>query len=121
MTNTTKVTKKAPAIVATEPPAINEVATKEVEIKTKECTTGDGKKFLAYKALTKTGKYIDCKFRKEVKAPSADCIIVVDVTKMNVTNNTKYATLWVAEIIDVIYKDNAEATIKDIAKVNEIF
>lgn len=102
--------------------AKNEVVIKNVEIKVRECTSKeDGRKFNTFKALTKTGKYIDCKFRKEVQPPSRDCVIVVKANKMNVANNTKYPVLWVSEIVEIIYKDSREADEKDLAKVNELF
>ena len=58
-----------------------------------------GLDFLAYKTLTKKGKFMDLRFRREVKnAPEETCVIVVDEDKCNVDDQRKYPILWVSEI-----------------------
>lgn len=68
-------------------------------VEVKPITTKDGKKFTAYKALTKERKIIDCKFRMDVEnLPTEPCIIVVDSDKCNVSTNRQYPVLWVQEV-----------------------
>lgn len=68
-------------------------------IEVKPITTKDGKNFTAYKALTKDGKIIDCKFRQDVQnVPTVPGIIVVDSDKCNVSTNRQYPVLWVQEV-----------------------
>lgn len=58
-----------------------------------------GLDFLAYKTLTKKGKFMDLRFRREVKnAPEEPCVIVVNEEKCNVDDQRKYPVLWVSEI-----------------------
>ena len=71
---------------------------KRLEIKVEEKLTREGKKFNAYKALQKNGKWMDLKFRKEVTPPKTSCFIEVEETKMNIDRNRKYPVLWVSEI-----------------------
>ncbi len=74
-----------------------ELRIKVVEVKPVELQ--DGKKFTAYKVLTKDGKKMDCKFRQEVKnTPTEPCIMIVDSDKCNVSANRQYPVLWVSEI-----------------------
>lgn len=68
-------------------------------VEVKPITTKDGKKFTAYKALTKERKIIDCKFRTEVEnVPTEPCIIIVDSDKCNVSTSRQYPVLWVQEV-----------------------
>ena len=65
----------------------------------KPITTKDGKKFTAYKALTKDGRIIDAKFRQECEnVPTEPCIIIVSSDKCNVSVNRQYPVLWVQEV-----------------------
>lgn len=66
------------------------------EIKTKAGTT-----FTAYKAVTKEGKKIDCRFTRAVdpaKLPDQPCYIIVDDNMANVDTNRQYPVLWVKEV-----------------------
>lgn len=75
---------------------------KELKIRVTEVkpiTTKDGKKFTAYKVLTKDGRIMDCKFTQEVtNLPTEPCIILVDSDKCNVSTNRQYPVLWVQEV-----------------------
>lgn len=75
-------------------------------IEVKEITAKTtGNKFTAYKALTKAGNKIDCRFTKTVDAnliPTEPCFIVVDDDKANVATNRQYPVLWVNEIKEVL-------------------
>ena len=76
---------------------MKELKIKVIEVKPVELQ--DGKKFTAYKVLTKDGKKIDAKFRQEVKnLPTEPCYRVVDSDKCNVSANRQYPVLWVSEI-----------------------
>lgn len=72
-------------------------------IEVKNIKTTDGKQFTAYKALTKDGKKIDCKFRADVKLlPKEACTIIVDDEQCNVSTNRQYPVLWVQEVKEII-------------------
>lgn len=98
---------------------------KKIELTVKECVNKEkGNKFLAYKATTKDGKYMDCKFRKEVTAPTVNGFIWVHPNNMNITSNTKYPALWVKKIEKFVSKEDLvdEAiSEKDFKKINEFF
>lgn len=98
---------------------------KKIELTVKELTNKEtGKKFLAYKVTTKDGRFMDCKFRKEVKAPSENGFIYVLPANMNVTKNTKYPTLWVKQLEKFVSKEElADEAIseEDFKKLTEMF
>ena len=73
-------------------------------IEVKEITAKTtGNKFTAYKAVTKNGNKIDCRFTKDVKnAPTEPCYIVVDEDKANVATNRQYPVLWVKEVKEIL-------------------
>ena len=73
-------------------------------IEVKEITAKQtGNKFTAYKAVTKQGKKIDCRFTKEVSIlPTEPCYIVVDDDKANVDTNRQYPVLWVKEVKEIL-------------------
>lgn len=75
---------------------------KQIELKVETKETREGKKFLTYKALQKDGRWIDCKFRKEVIPPKESCFIKVEKSKMNVDRNRKFPVLWVTEFIEAV-------------------
>lgn len=95
--------------------------TKKIKILVQEKTTSDGKKkFNTYKAVTKNGRLIDCKFRKEVKElPVANCYAVICIDDMNVDKNKEYPTLWVSavqsyETIGEVAQENNKKQLEDI-------
>lgn len=75
------------------------VEVKEVTAKT------TGNKFMTYKAVTKTGNKIDCRFTKDVNPsliPVEPCYIIVDDDKANVATNRQYPVLWVKEVKEIL-------------------
>ena len=73
--------------------------TKKIKIKVEEKKTSDGKKFNTYKAVTKNGRLIDAKFRKEVKElPTETCYAVIGVDNMNLDKNKEYPVLWISAV-----------------------
>ena len=73
--------------------------TKRIIIKVQERKTSNGKSFNTYKAVTKNGRLIDAKFRKEVKElPTGDCYAVIGVDNMNVDKNKEYPVLWISAV-----------------------
>lgn len=55
--------------------------------------------FKAYKTLTDAGKFMDVRFRSDVKnTPEEPCIIVVDDSMCNVDDQRRYPVLWVKEV-----------------------
>lgn len=71
--------------------------TKKIKITVTQRTTKDGKKsFNVYKATTKNGNLIDCKFRKEVKnLPEKTCYAIIGVDDMNIDRSKEYPVMWV--------------------------
>lgn len=100
--------------------------TKRVKIIVKTRNTSDGRAFKVYKAVTKNGVLIDCKFRKEVtNVPTEDSYITCNVNDMNMQRNTEFKVLWVSKIESVepvagggMTTERAE---KNAAEINEIF
>ena len=82
-------------------------------IEVKEMTSKEGRKFTVYKSLTKEGKLMDTKFRKEVKdLPTEPCMLIVDSDQCNVTKNTQYPTLWIKAVKAIepfVRESNAES------------
>lgn len=73
---------------------------KVVERKKKETN----ETFLSYQALTKTGRWMDLRFTKEVKEetrPTHSCMILVDDKKLSVDRTRKFPVVWVSEIAGV--------------------
>ena len=102
-----------------------ESTAKRIELTVKECVNKEkGNKFLAYKVTQKDGRFIDCKFRKEVTAPTQNGFIYVEPNQMNVTTNTKYPVLWVKKIEKFVSKDELvddAISEKDFKKINDLF
>ena len=73
--------------------------TKRIKIIVQEKKTSDGKKFNTYKAVTKNGRLIDCKFRKDVKElPTETCFANISVDSMNIDKNKEYPVMWVSAV-----------------------
>ena len=71
----------------------------KIEIRTKEITTKDGTKFIAYKGFTKKG-WTDLKFTKEVEnAPTKCGVIEVDVKDVNVNQKGRFPVIWVKKVL----------------------
>lgn len=102
-----------------------ESTAKKIELTVKECVNKEkGNKFLAYKVTTKDGKFMDCKFRKEVTAPTQNGFMWVEPNQMNVTSNTKYPVLWVKKIEKFVSKEEMvddAISEKDFKKINDLF
>lgn len=83
--------------------------TKKIKITVTERKTKDGKVFNSYKATTKNGNLIDCKFRKEVKnLPEKTCYAIIAVDDMNIDRNKEYPVMWVNAVQG--YEDLAEVS-----------
>lgn len=95
--------------------------TKKIKITVAEKTTADGKKFNTYKATTKNGRLIDCKFRKEVKnLPEKTCYAIINVDDMNVVRNTEFPVMWVKAVQS--YEDLTEVSAERNRKaIDELF
>lgn len=73
--------------------------TRKIKILVSEKETKEGRKFNVYKAVTKDGRLMDCKFRKEVKnLPEKTCYIYVLPTEINIDKSREYPTIWVKSI-----------------------
>lgn len=98
--------------------------TKRIKIKVQTKKTSDGRTFKTYKTVTKNGRVIDCKFRKEVAAPNEDCYITCPVDKMNMQKNVEYPCLWVSQIdkVEPIGGEmTAEQAAANAAVINDMF
>ena len=80
----------------------NEANTIEIQVvKVNDVVMDNGRSFKAYRVVTKNGKFMDCKFRKDCKnIPTEPCIIVVDEENANVDTSGRYPVLWVKEVIE---------------------
>jgi len=90
--------------------------TKRIKIIVGERKTNDGKSFNTYKAVTKNGNLIDCKFRKVVKnLPEKTCYAIIGVDNMNIDKSKEYPVMWVNAVEG--YEDIAEVTAEKNKKV----
>ena len=64
---------------------------KKIEIHSvKEVTTKDGKRFNAYKCVTKSGKLVDLKFTRLCRdLPTKPCFIYAEADNVNMQKNLK--------------------------------
>lgn len=73
----------------------------EIEIKAKEVSTKDGKKFTAFRALREDGRWIDCKFRQDVPKDIPKESGMLKVTKEQVDyqgpDKVKWPVIWVRD------------------------
>lgn len=100
--------------------------TKRIKIKVSTRKTSDGRSFTVYKTVTKNGRLIDCKFRKEVtNVPTVDSYIICPVDSMNMQKNSEFPVLWVSQILQVEPISGGPASdeqrAKNAAQINEMF
>ena len=92
--------------------------TKKIKITVAQRKTANGKVFNTYKATTKNGNLIDCKFRKDVKElPEKTCYAIIGVDDMNIDRNKEYPVMWVSAVQG--YEDLAEVSAERNRKVIE--
>lgn len=83
--------------------------TVRLEVRVKERSTKDGRKFNAYSTFSKNGRKTDLKFKAAVtNLPTKDCYIVCNVDDVNINTSGKFPVCWV----------NAIQAIEDFATVN---
>lgn len=73
---------------------------KVVERKKKETN----ETFLSYQALTKTGRWMDLKFTKDVEEksrPTHSCMLSVDDENISVDRTRKFPVVWISKIAGV--------------------
>lgn len=73
---------------------------KKIEVHSiKEVITKDGKRFYAYKCVTKSGKLVDLKFTRLCNdLPVKPCFIYVKPENVNIQKNLKFPCVWVSGI-----------------------
>ena len=72
---------------------------KKIKIIVTEKKTKDGKKFNTYKTVSKNGRLIDAKFRKEVKElPEQTCYAHILVDNMNIDKTREFPVLWISKV-----------------------
>lgn len=65
--------------------------------------TRDGREFTAYKAVRQDGTLVDCRFRRDIEAPTENCIMIIDSGDKplrdycNMDRTREYPVLWVAK------------------------
>lgn len=91
----------------------------KVLVEEKSVKDGSGRKFLAYRAITKNGVKVTCKFRKEVKElPTESSYVHVFDNCMNMQKNAEYPTLWISQIEKI--EPITSATVDEEANAREI-
>lgn len=74
-------------------------ATRTIKVIVKQKKTKEGRVFNVYQAVTKNGRLIDCKFRKEVtELPTTTSLVTCFESDMNVQRNTEYPCLWIKAV-----------------------
>lgn len=77
--------------------------TYQIRIFAEEHETKDGKHFMSYKCLEKSGKKRDIKFTRDVEdLPEEDCFIVVAKCNINRDSLRQYPCYWVKKIEEVV-------------------
>lgn len=99
--------------------------TKKIKIIVKEREMKDAngkvKKFNTYKTVSKNGRFLDVKFRKEVtNLPTQNCYAIIDIDKMNVDKNREYPVLWVSAV-ESYESIEANTVEQNREKINEMF
>lgn len=87
---------------------------KEVKVKVYHKQTKEGKKFDTYRAVKKDGTLVDCKFRKEIVAPTQDSVVVAYAEDMNMSYAKEYPTLWFKDIIEIKPIERTNTKIDDL-------
>lgn len=88
----------------------------QIEIKRREVSTADGKKFYAYKILCKDGRYMDCCFVRAIasKIPDKDVFYIARETlKGNVNTNRKYPRMWITDFDECAAPEHANISLDD--------
>lgn len=94
---------------------------RKIKIIVSERETKDGRKFNVYKAVTKNGRLMDAKFRKDVsKVPEETSYVHVLEGNMNIDRKREYPVLWISEVeeITTIKEEHDE---QDKKVINEYF
>lgn len=75
-----------------------------IKIVGKEFKDKEGKSFVAFKAISKDGKFLNCSFRKEVEnAPKKVGMYEIKVRKnmINIDDNRLFPKVWIKEIAEI--------------------
>ena len=95
--------------------------TKRIKVIVTEKTTKEGKKFNSFETVSKNGRKVTLKFRKEVKdVPTATCYAIVNVDDINVNKSGEFPVVWVKAVQS--WEDRNEVALENNRKVvNEFF
>ena len=94
---------------------------KRIKVLVYEKQTKEGKKFNTYKTVSKNGRLMDVKFRKEVKdLPEKNCFAVIACDNMNIDSNREYPVLWVNAVENYLPLDEV-ASEANKAKLDAFF
>lgn len=75
---------------------------KEIKIYVEERKTKDGRAFNSFKAISKNGRKITCKFTKDVKnVPTENCVITVAAGAAELNTSGEFPVLWIRAIENV--------------------
>lgn len=95
---------------------------REIKVRVQERKTKEGRAFKVYKAVTKNGRLIDCKFRRDCNMiPEADCKIIVNDGACNMQRNTEFPVLWVSEIVEIRPLSGADNAAANAAELADMF
>lgn len=75
-----------------------------IKIVGKEFKDKEGKAFIAFKAIDKEGKFLNCSFRKDVEnAPKKVGMYEIKVRKnmINIDDNRLFPKVWIKEIVEI--------------------
>lgn len=89
--------------------------TLKLEIRVTERKTKEGKKFNSFEVLNKDGRFMDCRFRKEVKQiPEDNCFINVLPENVSVDSKRKYPRVWIHQVesIEDKYSPDSNPTVE---------
>ena len=87
----------------------------EIKIIAQKRATKDGKTFIAYRAVQKDGKLIDCHFRKTCgNLPESNFVIKVNRADVNINRAYQYPKLWVSAIIEIINPEQTTNSADDL-------
>lgn len=96
-----KKTVATEATEAVEKAVVKPDDTREIRIKGREVELADGRSFMAFRAVQKDGKMIDCRFRSDCNLiPKESGTITVAAKDMNVNRAGEYPVLWVKHVIN---------------------
>lgn len=80
---------------------------KLIRLIAKEVKAHNGSKFIAFSAVQKDKRLMDCKFINSVnQKPTQSCYIRVKLKDINIDRNRLYPVLWVRHVLEIYIDEN---------------